>query len=167
MSLGILGIRHLWVRYRRRPRVYGPAVAAGPLVTVPFLVGFFAGAKGAAIAFGIGYLLTVVYVVVALRGLGRFVPVPRYDNRSWGMHLWRVARWPMGMVLLMTIAVGLMSAAIAGLRPTPPTAADWTQTLLVSLLFGVLGGLAWWEIFFGQEARKGQRRHARSHQRVV
>jgi hypothetical protein len=53
------------------------------------------------------------------------------------------------MVLLLTIAIGVIAAAVAGMRPTPATVEDWTQALLLSLVFalgrsGVVGSLLRW-----------------------
>jgi hypothetical protein len=154
-----------WRLARRRPRVFGPAVLAAPMVVVPLLAGFVWRERGAAIAAAVTLTLVVAYAVARLHPLVRFIPPPKRARTPIVRVLAAVFRRPVGAMLIMSAGVYCWMMILAVLFNERLSSEPFLLVWVV-LLFGTLGGLSWWEIFYGRAARKAQARSRRADERA-
>ena len=145
---------------RKRPRFFGPAVLAVPMVVLPLLTGASLGRRAASIAVVGSLALVALYALLRLHPLVRYIPPPRRQGAPLERALSAVFRRPLGAMAVMTLGAFLWIAFWALLFGdrllSDPQVLGWTV-----LLFGALGGLSWWEILYGKDARRERERARR------
>ena len=145
---------------RKRPRIFGPAILAVPMVVLPLLTGAVLGRRAAVIAVIGSLLLVALYALLRLHPLVRYIPPPRRRRAPFERALGAVFRRPLGAMVVMTVGALIWIAfwaLIFGERLlSDPLVLAWTV-----LLFGTLGGLSWWEIIYGKDARRERERASR------
>ena len=145
---------------RKRPRAFGPAVLAVPMVVLPLLTGAALGRRAAAAAVVGSLLLVALYAFLRLHPLVPYIPPPRRRRAPLERALGAVFRRPLGAMLVMTVGdliwIAFWALVFGDRLLSDPLVLGWTV-----LLFGTLGGLSWWEIFYGKDARRERERARR------
>ena len=154
MSFDIVRVARTIRLARKRPRIFAPALFSAPLAVAPILAGVVGGRRAFYIAAGAGLMLVILYALIVLQPLVRFLP-PLPAELSVRERLSRsLFRRPLGMMLGVGIGVAIWLALWAViLRDRSMLELRWEAAWLVGV-FATFGGIAWWEIFHGKEARR-------------